>query len=558
MRKNTEISKILPAEVKEKYNCIKIQSKYVNVISIVSMEEIVLLELLDILLLQKEITVSFHINRQDSMEFLKKITRCLAENGAEIRSINKNQLDIEVLEKNKNDAVKIKKEIQVNNENVYLVEVYIKVIGASENEVLSRSNNIKNILYTRGIILSPTYFKQKFGYIASLPLLQTNKTLSDYTENIMLTTGLAKLFPFFDKDNLSGQGIYIGKHENKYIKLSLLDKRNLNHNMCVFGSSGVGKSFFIKLLIMRNFYNGINQIIIDPEGEYKNIVLSLGGNVYELETYDPMWIEEKVAINNSDFLEQSIKLVSEYLFYNYGLRNVENEIRNMYLEYGVTKDIESLYEKSTADKIYVLPKYRMDFPRIKSVLSKFGIENNLVTNTKPPNKSKLNCFIIKGSTKDKINKEIMTFLPKIKQLIEENTLIYFDEIWKTIKANNDGILIEEIYNFFKTLRKRKAGIVAISQDIGDLFVIDEGNFGKSILNNSYTKVFFKMTYTDFERIKGLDEITELSEKVTKLSRGETYIMQGENKFIVDIEANAFEKELIEREDIYEESFNSNG
>ena len=152
----------------------------------------------------------------------------------------------------------------------------------------------------------------------------------------------------------------------------------------------------------------------------------------------------------------------------------------------------------------------------------------------------------------------MTFLPKIKQLIEENTLIYFDEIWKTIKANNDGILIEEIYNFFKTLRKRKAGIVAISQDIGDLFVIDEGNFGKSILNNSYTKVFFKMTYTDFERIKGLDERAELSEKVIKLSRGETYIMQGENKFVVDIEANAFEKELIEREDIYEESFNSNG
>ena len=142
MRKNTEISKILPAEVKEKYNCIKIQSKYVNVISIVSMEEIVLLELLEILLLQKEITVSFHINRQDSMEFLKKITRCLAENGAEIRSINKNQLDIEVLEKNKSDAVKIKKEIQVNNENVYLVEVYIKVIGISENEVLSRSLDI--------------------------------------------------------------------------------------------------------------------------------------------------------------------------------------------------------------------------------------------------------------------------------------------------------------------------------------------------------------------------------------------------------------------------------
>ncbi len=558
MRKKAEVSNIFPSEVREKYNCMKIQSKYINVMSIVGMNEVVLLEMLELLLWQEELTVSFHISRQDGPEFLKILTRAVTENEAEIKSINKNQLDIELLEKNRKEAEEIKKKIQVNNEGVYLVEIYIKVVANSENEVLNKSNAIKNILYTRGIILSPTYFKQKFGYIATLPLLQTSRMLGDYVENIMLTTTIAKLFPFFVKDNLNENGVFIGRLENKHIKLSLLSPQNLNHNMCVFGSSGVGKSFFIKLLIMRNFYNNINQIIIDPEGEYENIILSLGGNVYDIDTYNPLYIEEKFAKRNADFFEQSVNKGAEYLFYRYGLRDTKEEIKNAYLEYGITQDIETLYEKSNKDRIYVLPKYRTNFPSVKYVLNKLKVKNNSEKDTKIPTKTQLHCFMIKGNTKEEINREIIIFLPKIKQLIEENTLIYFDEIWKTINANADGTLIEEIYNFFKTLRKRKAGIVAISQDIGDLFIIDDGNFGKSILNNSFTKVFFKMTYSDMEKFNGIKEEGALRDKVTKLTRGEAYVLQGESKFIVSIEANDFEKKLIESEVIYEENFNSNG
>ncbi len=558
MRRKSSISNILPFEVKEKYNCMKIQSKYINVMSIVAMNDVVFLEMFELLYSQEELTVSFHISKQDGPEFLKMLTKKVAENEAEIKSVNKNQLDIELLEKNKKEAEEIKKKVQVSNEGIYLVEIYIKVSANSENEVLSKSNIIKNILYTRGIILSPTYFKQKLGYIATLPLLQTNKTLGDYTESIMLTTTLARIFPFFIKENLNEDGVFIGKHEDKNVKLSLLAPQNLNNNMCVFGSSGVGKSFFIKLLIMRNLYNNMNQIIIDPEGEYEKLVLSLGGNVYDIDTYDPLYIEEEFAKRNKDFFEHSINAVAEYVFYRYGLRNTREEIKKVYLEYGITQDIETLYEKSNEEKIYISPKYRTSFPNINCVLKKLKVKNNSAKYARTPIKTQLHCFVIKGNTKEEINREIMSFLPKIKQLIKENTLIYFDEIWKTINANENGKIIEEIYNFFKTLRKRKAGIVAISQDIGDLFIIDDGNFGKSILNNAYTKVFFKMTYSDIEKLKGIKEEVKLKDTATRLTRGEAYMLQGESKFVVNIEANEFEKKLIESEDVYEESFNSNG
>ncbi|MBR6613450.1 MAG: DUF87 domain-containing protein [Clostridia bacterium] len=558
MRRNTEIKKILPSEVKEKYNCMKVQAKYINVMSIVSMNEVIFLEMINTLLLQEEVTISFHIYRQNGPEFLRKLARSVLESGAEIKSIKQNQLDIEVLEKNKKNAEEIKKEIQVNNEEVYIVEIYVALTANDENEVLKKSNNIKNVLYTKGIVLNPTYFKQKSGYIATLPLLQTNSTLSDYTENIMLTTTLARMFPFFENDILNENGVFIGCHEDKHIKLSLLAPQNLNYNMCVFGSSGVGKSFFIKVLIMRNFYNNVNQIIIDPEGEYKDIVLSLGGNVYDIATYNPMYIEERFAKRNEDFLADTIKLTEEYLFYRHGLENVTSQIKNEYLKYGITQEIETLYEKSREDKIYLHPKYKTNFPHIKHILDRLKIQNNLKETAGIPTTAKLHCFVLKGKNKEEINKEISVFLPKIKQLIQENTLIYFDEIWKTINANITGTFIEEIYNFFKTLRKRKAGIVAISQDIGDLFAIDDGNFGKSILNNSFTKIFFKMSYSDLEKLQGIEETLNLREKTTKLIRGEAYVLQGESKFIIRIEANDFEKNLIEKESVYEESFNSNG
>ena len=111
---------------------------------------------------------------------------------------------------------------------------------------------------------------------------------------------------------------------------------------------------------------------------------------------------------------------------------------------------------------------------------------------------------------------------------------------------------------FKTLRKKKSGIVAISQDIGDLFSIDNGNLGKSILNNSYTKVFFKLEYSDAEKLNNLSLEEELMKnKIFYLERGQAYIKHGNSNFILEVLASEYEKQLIEGESINEEGIGSN-
>lgn len=343
----SDIIKILPSQIKEKYNCIKIDNKYISVMTVISFEKVIFQKLMEQIFMEEEIKMSIRVSKQNGNEFLKKITRFVSESAAEIRTIKKNQIDVELLEMNKKEAEEIKKEIQVNNEEVFLIELCLGISGKSEQEVEAKSTALKNRLYSKGMILRPAFFNQKEVYKSMLPLLIDRNLLSSTLSNVLLTSSFAILFPFFVKDNMTKDGVFIGKIKDKYAKISLLSKENLNHNMCVFGSSGVGKSFFIKLLILRHAYKDTNQIIIDPEGEYENLVKSIGGKVYTVDTYNPMYIEEFFAKTNNDYYKQTIDLTKEYIKEKYRVDIMEDKleacIENLFKEYGIYNKLDSLY-----------------------------------------------------------------------------------------------------------------------------------------------------------------------------------------------------------------------
>ena len=88
-----------------------------------------------------------------------------------------------------------------------------------------------------------------------------------------------------------------------------------------------------------------------------------------------------------------------------------------------------------------------------------------------------------------------------KILVNEKSLIYIDEIWRLIRKSE--MLSNYIFDLYKTIRKKNAGIVTITQDISDFFSVENSNFGKSIFNNSFMKAFFKLEYQDFELLKSV-------------------------------------------------------
>lgn len=535
---------ILPYEIKIKYNYLQIEGIYVCTITVTKYREITFLKTIEDLLEYKDISLSFHITRTNNAQLLKKLTNVIANTGAEIKSINKNQIDSNVINSIKSEAEQIKKKIQIDNEQIYLVSTYIRVFAREEKELIEKVRRVINKLYVLQIVARPNNFKQKEGYLATLPILDNNCVLSKYTESVFTESALTSMFPYYTTQVLDKEGVLIGKTNNKLCAIDILSKNNINYNMCVFGASGTGKSYFVKLHIIRNLYRGINQIIIDPEGEYVSLVESLGGKVYSIETYNPLEINEEFAKENKDYLDIKIKEIIEYVKNKYNKKINKQEIIELYQKYGITSNSNSLYYNEFEDKILLERKYKTKFPSLNELLKDNVIKNDINDSFKF--ESKLYCFHIKSKNIEGIKKEMLLFMPKIKELITKDTLIYFDEIWKCISMGKDKRILEEIYNMFKTLRKRKAGIIAISQDVGDLFAIDEGNFGKSILNNSNFKMFFKMDYSDVEKIKNIMlETDNIMNDIILLERGSAIVKHANSQYKLEIIANNYENKLIE-------------
>ena len=122
---------------------------------------------------------------------------------------------------------------------------------------------------------------------------------------------------------------------------------------------------------------------------------------------------------------------------------------------------------------------------------------------------------------------------------------YLDEIWRLIGITSNKNVAGFIYKIFKTIRKYGGSAVAITQDVSDLFSLEHGNYGKSILNNSSIKTFFSL---EEENIKILSENINLSDKekmeIKSLKIGECLMFAGDNHILAKIEASEFEQEII--------------
>ena len=101
------------------------------------------------------------------------------------------------------------------------------------------------------------------------------------------------------------------------------------------------------------------------------------------------------------------------------------------------------------------------------------------------------------------------FWDQIKKDREVKKAIYLDEIWRLIGVTSNKEVASFIYKIFKTIRKYGGSAVAITQDISDLFSLENGIYGKSILNNSSIKNFFSM---EEENINILEKYSNISEK----------------------------------------------
>ena len=526
--------------------------------------------------------ISIFYEKQDSYKTIKDLTYHIGNVGVELKESNENRQDIDIAAFTYNDAKYIRKEMQLNNEDLYFLYVYIIIYDTDLKKLEYYLNKIEGITQSKGIQTRRANFREEEVFLATLPFMENKEIIKEAARRNILTSGLLSTYPFISSTIFDSEGIFIGTniYNNSMVFIDRYNTQKYkNANMCIFGTSGAGKSFYTKLLILRYKLLGIKQYIIDPDREYSNICKELEGTLIKIgptaETYINVLEIRKESIEEGEKGYLATKISKLIGFFNliFGELNeeekalIEEKLIETYNRKNITFDDDTLYKKNK-NKILKEFKESNDMPILRDLYEILGEDER----TKKF-KIKLIPFI-EGSmkffnnyTNIEINNELIVadiydlgeeniqygmylftdiFWDKIKENRNEKKAIYLDEIWRLIGVTSNKNVASFIYKIFKTIRKYGGSSVAITQDISDIFSLENGTYGKSILNNSSIKTFFSL---EEENIKILGEYTNLSEQekveIKSLKRGECLMFVGDDHILTKIESSEIEKKIIE-------------
>lgn len=519
--------------------------------------------------------ISVFYEKKETSKVIKELTYNIGNVGVELKQSNESRQDIDIAAFTYNDAKYIRKELQINNEDMYFLYIYLTLFSTNKKELEYNLDKIEGILQSKGLQTRRTNFRQEQLFISCLPLMENKEELKIIGKRNILTSGLISTYPFISSSIVEEEGIYVGN--NMYNNsLILIDRYNTNRyknaNMCIFGTSGAGKSFYTKLLILRNTLLGIEQYVIDPEREYNNIAQNLGGTIIKIgptsENYINIFDIRKESIEENEHGYLATKIGKLIVFFNliFGELNeeekaiLEEKLIQTYKKKNITFNDKTLYKKGKF-------KTTKDMPILEDLYNNFDDERTRKFKVKliPFIKGSLKFF--NNYTNIELNKKLIIadvyelgeenmkygmylftelFWDKIKINRKIKKAIYLDEIWRLIGVTSNKEVASFIYKIFKTIRKYGGSAVAATQDISDLFGLEDGIFGKSILNNSSIKSFFAL---EEENIKILKQYTNISDKeaidIKSLRRGECLMMVGEDHILAQIDSADYEKNIIE-------------
>ena len=213
-----------------------------------------------------DINISIFYEKQDTYKTIKDLTYHIGNVGAELKDSNQNRQDIDIAAFTYNDAKYIRKEMQINNEELYFLYIYINTFSDNLKDLEYLLNKIEGILQSKGMQTRRAFFRQEQAYSACLPLMKNEEIIKEVSKRNVLTNGIISTYPFISSSIFDENGIFIGTniYNNSMV---FIDRYNTekykNANMCIFGTSGAGKSFYTKLLILRYRLMGYEQYVID-------------------------------------------------------------------------------------------------------------------------------------------------------------------------------------------------------------------------------------------------------------------------------------------------------
>ena len=478
--------------------------------------------------LDKEFDISIFIHPIETNKILRQFQKKVAEVQSQIlMRESKGLVRDPTLDTAYHNLENLRDKLQQAREKLFDVGVYITVYGNSETELNSVESEIRSVLESKMVYVRPALFQQEQGFKSTLPLgedlLRVHSKLN--------SSPLSSIFPFVSFDLTSDKGILYGVNRHNS-SLVLFDRYSLpNYNSVTFAKSGAGKSFAVKLEILRSLMFDIEVMVIDPEKEYEYLSQAMDGRYFNISLTSEHHINPfdlppaREGESPANILRSNtINLVGLFRVMFGGLTPeedalIDKAITETYALKDITPDV---------DFVNIDPPLLSDFELVLS-----GMENTekLTQKLSKYTEGTWSGFINQPTNVD-INKKFVVF--SLRDMEDElkpvAMYIITHYIWNAVRKNlrKRLLVIEEAWWMMKTEdtasflfslakrgRKYFLGLSTVTQDVNDFL---NSPYGLPIITNSSIQLLLKQSPTSIDQIQKTFHLTD-EEKYLLLESG---------------------------------------
>jgi type IV secretory pathway VirB4 component len=452
------------------------------------------------------------------------------------------------------DLESLRDRLQQAEEKIFDVGLYMTLYGDSKEDLDKAEGEVRGILDAKLVYTKPALFQQEQGFRSTLPLaldeLQVNSKLN--------SSPLSSIFPFVSFDLTSDKGILYGINRHNS-SLVLFDRFSLeNYNSVVFAKSGSGKSYAVKLEILRSLMFDTDVIVIDPEREYEYLAEATGGRTFNISLSSEHHINPfdlppvREDEEPSDILRANIiNLVGMFRIMLGGLSPEEDAIVDRAItETYALKDITG-----DADFTGIEPPLLSDFEQVLAGME--GAESLRTRLTKytrgtwagflnqPTNIDIKKQFVVFSvrDMEDELKPVAMYIITHyiwnaVRYELKKRLLV-IDEAWWMMKSEDTASFL---FSLAKRGRKYFLGLATITQDVEDFL---KSPYGRPILANSSIQLLLKQSPTTIDVLQDTFNLTE-QEKYLLLESGvgEGLFFAGLKHIAIKIVASYTEDQII--------------
>lgn len=490
-------------------------------------------------------------------EILKQLRKSVTEVQSEIiEKQEKGLVRDPALETAFQDLEDLRDSLQTAQEKMFKFGLYITVYVDDKKQLELVETNLRSMLESRLIYIKPALFQQKEGLISCFPYGQDLLNI----HNTLNTSPLSSLFPFISFDLSSNEGILFGinKHNSSLV---LFDRFSMeNPNMVIFAKAGSGKSYAVKLEILRSMMMGTECIIIDPENEYKPLAEAVGGSFFRIS------LSSDSHINPFDLPDMMEGETSEDVLRG----NVINLVGLMRIMLGgMTPEEDAIMDQAImatyAAKDITIDsdpkKWKENVPLLsdlESVLETMENAESLSERLRKFTRGTYSSFFNAYSNVD-MEKHLVVFgirdmedeLRPIAMFIVmryiwnavrtsfKKRILVVDEAWWMMKEEDGASFL---FGMCKRSRKYWLGVTTITQDVSDFM---SSAYGKPIITNSSIQLLLKQSPASIDLVQKTFNLTD-QEKYLLLETpvGEGIFFAGQKHVAIAIRASYTEDQII--------------